>query len=197
MTPHVVQGLDRDLAAKNREKAESPELESLIRKWYSDVTGESLPSVTLYEALKDGVALCKLAQKIDPTNKYTISTSTLPFKQMENINNFLTVAKKWGTPEYELFQTIDLYENKNMYQVMLCIVALSRNAHKAGYTGPLIGPKLAEKQSIHFTDEQLARSRAEVGLQYGYTDGANQSGIIYGKRREVADTAIDPNAISH
>lgn len=113
---------------------------------------------------------------------------------MENINAFLDMAKKIGIPQYELFQTIDLYENKNMYQVMLCILAFSRHAQKKGYQGPFIGPKLAEKQEIHFTDEQLLKSKAEVGLQYGYTGGANQSGMCYGKRREVAETAVDPGA---
>lgn len=116
---------------------------------------------------------------------------------MENINTFLTISKKVGVPEYELFQTIDLYEGKNMYQVMLCIISFSRNSQKKGYTGPAIGPKLAEKQEIHFTDEQLLKSKAEIGLQYGYAEGANQSGMCYGKRREVAENAIDPGAATY
>lgn len=36
---------------------------------------------------------------------------------MENIYNFLSAAKKWGCAEQDLFQTVDLYEERNMNQV--------------------------------------------------------------------------------
>ena len=40
------------------------------------------------------------------------------FQQTENIFNFLQAAKKWGCTEQDLFQTIDLYEERNMNQVI-------------------------------------------------------------------------------
>ncbi len=42
----------------------------------------------------------------------------MPFKQMEGINAFLTVAQSY-LPSREVFMTVDLYENKNMAQVQL------------------------------------------------------------------------------
>lgn len=36
---------------------------------------------------------------------------------MENIAHFLAGADKLGVPKHDLFQTIDLYEKKNMTQV--------------------------------------------------------------------------------
>jgi hypothetical protein len=42
----------------------------------------------------------------------------------------------------------DLYENKNLGQVVASIFALSRHAQKHGFNGPLLGPKLADKHVI-------------------------------------------------
>lgn len=64
---------------------------------------------------------------------------------MENINSFLVALEMIGVPKFDQFQTIDLFENKNLGQVVLCISALSRHAQKHGYQGPSLGPKLADK----------------------------------------------------
>ena len=50
----------------------------------------------------------------------------MAFKQMENINNFLTACEKYGVAKTDLFQTVDLYEKQNLWQVVLCIYALGR-----------------------------------------------------------------------
>ena len=65
---------------------------------------------------------------------------------MENIHLFLNaLSEKLGVPKYDQFQTIDLYENKNMLAVIDSIFALSRYATAKGYVGPCIGPKLSDK----------------------------------------------------
>lgn len=33
---------------------------------------------------------------------------------MENIGNFLTACEAYGVPKQDLFQTVDLYEARNM-----------------------------------------------------------------------------------
>jgi len=50
----------------------------------------------------------------------------VPFKQMENINNFLSACEKYGLSKTDLFQTVDLFEQQNMWQVVLCLFALGR-----------------------------------------------------------------------
>jgi len=62
---------------------------------------------------------------------------------MENINNFLEQAARIGVPKNDLFQTIDLYEQQNLNQVVLSIHALSRHGGAKGLC-PVVGPKLAE-----------------------------------------------------
>jgi hypothetical protein len=64
---------------------------------------------------------------------------------MENINSFLQGAEKLGVPKNDLFQTIDLYENKNPVQVIDTIFAFARHAAKKGFNGPALGPKLSDK----------------------------------------------------
>jgi hypothetical protein len=76
---------------------------------------------------------------------------------MENINNFLRGAEKAGVPKNDLFQTVDLYENKNPLQVLDTIFAFSRHIAKLPQCShfPALGPRLADKRTVDFSDEQL------------------------------------------
>lgn len=55
-----------------------------------------------------------------------ISKMDIAFKQMENINNFIKACEDYGVAKTDLFQTADLYENTNMWQVILTLYALGR-----------------------------------------------------------------------
>lgn len=46
-----------------------------------------------------------------------IQTSTMPFKMMENIEAYLKFCSSCGLRTHDLFQTVDLYEAKNLNQV--------------------------------------------------------------------------------
>jgi hypothetical protein len=50
----------------------------------------------------------------------------------------------FGVPRHDLFQTVDLYEDKNMVQVVLAIYALGGRAQKNRFNGPVIGVKHAD-----------------------------------------------------
>jgi Calponin homology (CH) domain len=50
----------------------------------------------------------------------------MPFVQMENISNFLAFCGSYGLKTHDLFQTVDLFEAKNMGQVVKNILALKR-----------------------------------------------------------------------
>ncbi|KAJ3110102.1 Muscle-specific protein 20 [Phlyctochytrium bullatum] len=189
-TESVTPGLDRDLAAKQAAKYD-PAREAEARSWIEAVLNEPFPAgASFQEALKDGVLLCRLMNILQPSANVKFGTSKLPFKQMENISNFLQAAEKLGVKKAELFQTVDLYEAKNMVQVIDFVYALSRNASANGYEGPRLGPKLADKREIHFSDEQIAQGKTVIGLQMGFTGGANQAGMSFGGRRPIADPKI-------
>lgn len=149
-----------DPTAAKRAAKYSPEREAQAQEWIEQLIGERFdPSLTFQENLKDGTKLCRLINAITPGAISKIQSPNMPFRQMENINLFLSAIEKWGVPKFELFQTVDLYENKNIIQVIDTIFAVSRNAVKLGYNGPILGPRLAESRNITFTPEQLAEAK--------------------------------------
>ena len=149
--------------------------------------GEKLSASDTHSALKDGIALVKLANKFYPGTKF--NNSKMPFLQMESINNFLKIAaEKLKVPSFELFQTIDLYEKKDLVKVIDTIYAVSRHASaQKVWTGPTLGPKLADQRSVDFSEEQINQGKTFVSLQYGYNQGASQAGMSFGGRREISD----------
>jgi transgelin len=103
----------------------------------------------------------------------------------ENVSAFLKAATKYGVPDNELFQTVDLFEMKNISQVTLAIHALGRQAQKHNFNGPTLGVKMAEENKREFTEEQLKASEGFIGLQAGSNKGANQSGQSFGHTRHM------------
>ncbi|KAJ3125321.1 hypothetical protein HK098_000385 [Nowakowskiella sp. JEL0407] len=183
-----IYGLDKELAEKQAMKYD-PEREKAVREYIEAVTGEKFPLPGFQESLKDGVLLCKLMNKIQPEHPIKVSPSKMPFKQMENIHMFLDRCTKLGVPAYESFQTVDLYESKNMTQVVQCLYSVSRHAVAKGFTGPLLGPKLAQKQERQFTEEQIIKSKAAVPLLTAFKSTAGSTSSM-GTVRQVYNPEI-------
>lgn len=124
--------------------------------------------------------------------------------QMENIARFLEGAQKAGVPQHDLFQTVDLFEDKNRMQVVDAIWSLSRHAYKNGAIDTVsllfcrrgekwvpclltpmyqyLGPKLADKHEVDFSPEVMKKGETTWNtVQYGYNKGANQV-YLNGKR---------------
>jgi hypothetical protein len=156
------------------------------QQWIEAVIGEKFPAGVSYDdALKDGIILCKLINKLKPNSVPKITTKGTGFALRENIAAFFTAARSYGVPDNELFQTVDLFEKKNIPQVTLAIFALARYAQKNGFTGPTLGPKLAEENKRDFTDEQLRAGESVLGLQAGFNKGASQAGQNFGLSRHM------------
>eukprot|EP00753_Platysulcus_tardus_P006057 PLAT13953.1.p2 GENE.PLAT13953.1~~PLAT13953.1.p2 ORF type:complete len:282 (+),score=89.73 PLAT13953.1:37-846(+) len=153
-------GLDAELYLKREAKRDSG-LEGEVQSWIESVTGERFAGPTFGESLKDGVLLCKLINVIRPGSVRRINESRMPFKQMENVTNFIKACRALGVPEPDLFTTVALYELKNIGQVTTCLHALGMHTRALpGYSGPSLGPKMAEAKPRTFTDRQLRESRA-------------------------------------
>ena len=80
-------GMDAELARKAELKYDTA-AEHEASSWLAAVTGISLSS-DFAGSLKDGQILCMAINKIKPGTIRKIETSKMPFKQMENISNFL------------------------------------------------------------------------------------------------------------
>lgn len=202
----VLYGLDKELAEKAAAKYDV-ELESRCRQWIEALTGKDLVGDTFQEALKDGVALVLCINEIQPGICPKPSSSKMAFKQMENIANYLGACSKLGVPKFSLFQTVALYENKDMLAVLTNIQALGSAAQKLpGYSGPILGAKLAEANLREFTAEQLAAGKSEqtflgkgshgtAGIQMGahidHSKQINKMGHVVG---EMANLGLDGTA---
>ncbi|KAG9511274.1 Muscle-specific protein 20, partial [Fragariocoptes setiger] len=163
-----------------------PALEAEVLAWIEALIGEKLPAGNFEDILRDGQILCKLIQKLMPGSIPKINTSGGQFKFMENINNFQTACRKYGVPDVDVFQTVDLYEKRNIPAVTQCIMALGRTCYlHPEFKGPFLGPKPAEENRREFTDEQLKAGDTVINLQYGTNKGANQSGQNFGNTRHM------------
>ena len=183
------------MTAELKEKQESkydPEQEAEARQWLQALVGEPFPGGSFHDALKDGVYLCKAMNVLKPGSIPKVNASKMAFKMMENIGKFLDAIGNYGVQKTDLFQTVDLYEAANMPQVICTIHALGRAARRKGFTGPVLGPKEAEKQVRNFNAEDQKRaSQSVIGLQMGSNRGASQAGMTpYGLSRQIEKTNL-------
>jgi len=110
------------------------------KHWIEEVTGESFQSNDFQESLKSGVMLCKLLNNLQPGTVPKINTQNMPFKQMENVAAYIEGSKKLGVPDQYNFTTVDLFEGKNLGQVILNVLTLKKEKgygfKSTGSSGP-------------------------------------------------------------
>jgi hypothetical protein len=100
------------------------------------------PGVSFAQYLRDGTVLCTLLNAIKPGSVPSVSSPSLPYKQMENVSFFLRCCRNsMGVAEHDLFETVDLFDEKDIAAVVRCIYALSRAIQKLNppFHGPVLG----------------------------------------------------------
>lgn len=192
----LLYGLDKELAEKKAAKYDQ-ELELACRAWVQQVAGVTFDeATTLQEELKSGVVLCQLCNAIKPGVCKKPSTMSAPFKQMENIAAYLTACDQLGVPKHSSFQTVTLYEDKDMMQVLVNLQALGSAAQRVpGYSGPTFGAKLADANVREFSEEVL---KAGLATQTFLCTGSHgqpgtQSGM-FDTNREIVKSNATPSA---
>ncbi|KAG5365668.1 Transgelin [Yarrowia sp. B02] len=186
--PKNVSSLDSDLSELRASKYDGASTAE-VSAWISTVIGEDLPQgEDLMDVLRDGTILCKLANTIKP-GCATAKKSAMPFVQMENIASFLKAASFLGVPQHELFETVDMYELRDPAQVLVCLKALSRHAHKVNPDIPVMGPKLGAPSPNAGKKNFKADTSGPAWNthQYGYMGGASQGSekVVFGGRRDI------------
>jgi len=179
--------LEREVRAKLAGKR-NPEEERAAREWIESVLGEKFPPKALLEdLLQDGVVLCKVMNKLKPGAIPKINDAgTGQFKLMENINNFQKAIQEYGVPKIDVFQTVDLYEKKDMTNVTMSLFALGRTSYThPEWKGPWLGPRPSEENIREFEQEKLNAGKSIIGLQAGSNKGATQAGTNAGAPRRI------------
>lgn len=175
----------------NGSKAQDPQAELKVEllDWMEAVMGEKIPRDQPFEkVLKDGVVICNFANKIKPGSVKRINKKGGNFALMENHAAFQKAMKAWGVPDEEIFQTVDLFEARNIKQVCLSLAAFGRIlSNHNGYSGPTFGPKMAEGEKREWDEEQQRQQRdAQLSLlTSGSNKGATASGVSMGATRHM------------
>lgn len=156
--------------------------EKEIKQWLETILGRNLGDDPLQQILKDGTVLCELMNIIKPGSCVYKKSPGL-FIQRENINSFIMSARSVGVPDYELFQSNDLLENKNFKQVVICIYSLNRHLRNTDFAGPFIGPKLATKNE--FKHDHSAQNSVVFSKQMGGIQTDTKSFVFNGVGRQI------------
>jgi len=109
-----------------------PERERKARAWLERALETKLEEPSLMEALKSGVILCKALNKVYPGSVRSIHESKTAFKQIENIGNYLKAWTTLGLNKSLVFETQDLYENRNPTIVVENVYELARVGSQKG-----------------------------------------------------------------
>jgi hypothetical protein len=138
--------------------------------WMAEVLGIAPPPeaadveghhALLHAWLRSGELLCELINKLQPGTISRVSSSAMPFKQMENMSNYIEACVALGVPNQDCFHSVDLFEGKDLRAVVRNIHSLGRVAQRLeGFHGPTLGAKLAEKNERSFTEQQLNEAKA-------------------------------------
>uniref|UniRef100_A0A673MX83 Transgelin n=1 Tax=Sinocyclocheilus rhinocerous TaxID=307959 RepID=A0A673MX83_9TELE len=180
-------GLSREVQEKIEQKYD-PELEARLAEWILVQCGDDLerpePGKQNFQKwLMSGTILCRLINSLYPRGEEPIKKITetkMVFKQMEKISQFLQAAEEYGVSRGDIFQTVDLWEGKDMAAVQGTLMALGSVAltkDDGHYPG---------QRRVEFSEDQLRQGRSLIGLQMGSNRGASQSGMVgYGTPRQI------------
>jgi len=125
-----IYGIDIELKSKIEGKYDH-EAESQVIKFIERFTDPKPENVTFQNWLKNGLPLCRMAQAIrqDLIGNFR-EDAVKPFQMMENVEAFLKWCTGMGLLAKDLFQTVDLYEGKDMTNVLTSLVVLKTHLER-------------------------------------------------------------------
>ena len=136
------------------------------KEWIEDVIQQPIPPIVqLEEALRDGVTLAEIVQALNPARPVRIFRNPkLQFRHIDNIAVFFNYMNEVELPETFHFETIDLYEKKNIPKVIYCIHALSWLLFRKGVVSFKIGNLVGQLQFEHHELEETQKGLDRAGV---------------------------------
>jgi len=124
------------IAKRIETKLDKPR-EEKCKVWLAAVLGESFGEQSLQEILKDGSRLCVALNKVFEKSVPKIHTpqegKTLKqFNEIENIGNYVKSCGRLGFNKSNLFDSLDLYEGRNMAKVVENVYELANFGSRGG-----------------------------------------------------------------
>lgn len=190
-------GLSREVQEKIDQKYDT-ELESRLVAWIvaqcgGDIEKPQPGKQDFQNWLMDGTILCRLINSLYPRGKEPIKKipeTQMAFKQMEKISQFLQAVEAYGVITTDIFQTVDLWEGKDMAAVQRTLMALGSVALTKDdglYRGDRDWfHRKSQGNRREFSEEQLRQGQNLIGLQMGSNRGASQAGMTgYGRHRQI------------
>uniref|UniRef100_A0A8D1EYA0 Transgelin n=1 Tax=Sus scrofa TaxID=9823 RepID=A0A8D1EYA0_PIG len=125
-------GMSREVQSKIEKKYDE-ELEERLVEWIivqcgPDVGRPDRGRLGFQVWLKNGVILSKLVNSLYPDGSKPVKVPENPpsmvFKQMEQVAQFLKAAEDYGVTKTDMFQTVDLFEGKDLAAVQRTLMAL-------------------------------------------------------------------------
>ena len=117
----------------------STALEDSVKEWIRGVMEDETlfteRGVSFLAALKSGVVLCELVNRLQPGPIGRIVRSKFEYQQIDNIVCFRWACEKLGLQETLIFSTSDLFEGRNGGRGLDTRLALARFAAATGLTG--------------------------------------------------------------
>eukprot|EP00123_Amoebidium_parasiticum_P011906 comp20980_c0_seq1/m.28101 comp20980_c0_seq1/g.28101 ORF comp20980_c0_seq1/g.28101 comp20980_c0_seq1/m.28101 type:complete len:844 (-) comp20980_c0_seq1:581-3112(-) len=156
-------GLDAELELKMQAKRD-PEFERKLLDWVGAVTNTKFPSDAEFGvALKNGIALCNLANALQPGIVKKIETKAHPLMERANIEEYRKACWKLDIPSSCVFAIGDLHDLKAVASVVANVHAMARLAATlSSFKGPLFEGAPALPKPIDLTDNKTARKWAPV-----------------------------------
>jgi len=151
-----------------------------VQAWIESTTGERF-SGSFADSLRNGVTLCNFINALRPNTILTINKYNAAFRQMQNIDNFLTVVGKLGVADSDRFRAEDLFYENNIPKVVLTLVAFA-NAARDKFPNNVDASGLDELRSYasssHKTDGKVrvvdsGLSIFETGMKKAQTEASN------------------------
>jgi len=155
-----------------RAAAYDEDMENDAREWIEAVTGAPVgdKECSFKDLLMSGEVLCELVNVIVPGScpPPVVPKNALvaPAVHRENIGNYLQACTAIGLLPSDSFQTVDLYEGRDMMAVLRQVHALGRLAQRLGFDGPTLGARESTAAPRTFSEAQLRESREQEKLLY-------------------------------